>query len=1518
MDAIINKLNIARKELLDLSFRNPLLNFKLRKTTGLEFPNININDSFEYLVIEERSISFTREESSKPSRLQVFIDEKELHSRLNQTYRQATMFLEEKGANTLFLVLGFLQWYEDNVCYKSPLVLVPVELKKADNSDRFSLVYSSDDIKYNVTLATKLKMDYNINIEVDEQDDFDVLAYLRLVKDAIYTKENWDVLYTGALDFFSYGKYLMYQDLDIDKWIKDGKFINDKIINGLFIDGFNDKLTDLDAVDINEVTKPHNFYHVVDCDSSQALAIYDVNQGSNLVMQGPPGTGKSQTITNLIANAVMMGKSVLFVAEKSSALDVVYRRLKSVGLDSLALELHSHKANKRDILHSLEETINLGEPKVSDNNPLYAKYEETKDVLNKYKDAVNKPILNSHLTPLNIYGNILRLKDSLDKDGVRLPRISFKNILDWTDSEYQKRYDATKEYINVLKNVGKIEKHPFYGVGLSSCMPFEQIAIKEKIIALDDALISLTKIISEMQKNLNNHSADCIFEANRLSRSIDLCCSDFDIMGINSCDYRFLENPEYIFNIICLGQKGKKLYEDLKDKVPQESFEDYSYLDKYVEYDLISSLHKKKKKQAKEELTSYLYEMNNKTLKDLFEYLRISLYFKSEKRNIRDIFLGGYQGIVETDWDKVFEACSFIFDIHQKIASYQVIPQMKMVLMDNELMKRLQEINASYKEALENFVAALKKVMAVMEFDYSLRFGYPKWYIDYPFNDFKRLIAAFMDTDKIIEIVRYNEASAKMNELGIMELVELGQLWKGNYDYLADILEYERDTALIDYAFKEEKPLQEFKKYNHERQIEVFKDLDMTIMVENIKHILKHHFDNCPRINDNTPEMNILRREFQKKKNQMPIRKLLSKAGETIKAIKPVFMMSPLSIASYLEPGKMSFDLVVFDEASQVRPVEAFGALLRANQIVVVGDSHQLPPTNFFDTMTTKYEGVTDEDYDVSNMESILSLLLAKNIPERTLNWHYRSRHKSLIMISNKEFYDGRLNIFPSVDDLDINEGLIFNYLPKTVYLRGRTRTNPEEAKVVIKAALKHALEHPNQSLGIVSFSMAQADELYREFERQMKRNTSKEIENFFHMHETEPFFFKNLENVQGDERDVIFISVGYGHDENGYLSMDFGPLNKEGGERRLNVLITRARERTEIFSNITGYDINISKTQSLGVKALKKYLDYAQNRKNYDERNRSSDVEGFTDYIYNRLLEYGFTVLRNVGVPGFGIDLAIVDEKNPNRFLLGIECDGGAYSNFQSATDRDRLRNAVLTNLGWKIYHIWSTDFYRNPKVEFEKLLNYINNIRDVLVPVKQAPVINVKRAKAEKINDVNVIVDYKLYNGPKRRASILDEIETLSKLIEKIIEVEAPIHIHEIMRRIQGVTQVNKLTERMKKNILQAFELIKDNYEINDEFVYLPNMEIEVRRRSSIENKRMEFIPKCEIKEACYTVIDLGLATTIDEVKANVGEILGFNKTNPTLVKVVNESISELLEEKSIYIENDIYYINDYKDVQ
>ncbi len=1518
METILNKLNIARKELLDLSFRNPLLNFKLRKTTGIEFANINTNDLYEYLVSEEKACLFTKESSLRPNRIQVTCDEKELRSRLIQTYRQATMFIEEKGANTLFLALGFLKWEEEGQQLRSPLVLVPVELKKADNSDRYSMLYSNDDIKFNVSLQTKMAIDYGIKIPSFEQDELDLSKYYRTISEVVSHLEGWEVEYNGALDFFSYGKYLMYQDLDIEKWVNNGKLINDKIMKGLFVEGFHDKLSDESSIDINQITKPRNFYHVVDADSSQALAIYDVNNGSNLVMQGPPGTGKSQTITNLIANSVALGKSVLFVSEKASALEVVQRRLKSVGLNDLTLELHSNKANKKDVLKALEATVNLGEPKVEDANTLYEKYDNVRDSLNMYKDAVNKPVLKSNLSPLNIYGDLLRLKDNIDKDNVRMPHIEFKGIAYWTDEEFQKRYDVTKEFLNVAKLVGKLEKHPFYGVGLKKCLPYEQVAIKEKIIYLDESLIILTKAINDLTKLLGYHSLDNIFEANHMSYSIDECSKGIDLKGINAADYRFVENPQLVSMIIKTGIKGQKLYSMISNKIDRKFLKDFSFIQIYEAYKMIKFPHFRKKKAAFKEIKNYLGCSNINTIDAFYQYLQVASFFKKEKKNVRDIFLSSYQGIIETDWVELEKIVSFVEMIHSRIARYEILPQMKNVLMDDELLEKVCIANEDYKEKLNNFIACLDKVLKSMDVDVEKRFLYPKWYLDTSFSDFKKIINSFLDTDKIIEIVRYNEVAEKMINYELDGIVELSSIWKYKLDYLCDLLEYERLKCLIDTAFQESESLQQFKKFNHERQIEMFKELDISIMVENIKFILKKHWENCPRINDNNPQMNILRREFQKKKNQMPIRKLMGIVGDEIKKIKPVFMMSPLSIATYIEPGKMTFDLVVFDEASQVRPVEAFGALLRANQVVVVGDSHQLPPTNFFDTMTTKFEGLTDEDYDFSNMESILSLLLAKNIPQRTLNWHYRSRHKSLIMISNQEFYNNSLCLFPSVDDRDINEGLVFRYLPNTAYQRGKSRSNPKEAKEVIKAVMEHAAKYPHLSLGVVSFSMAQADEIYNEFEKARKRNDSKEIENYFHMHETEPFFIKNLENVQGDERDVIFISVGYGHDETGNLTMDFGPLNKDGGERRLNVLITRARTKTEIFSNITGYDINLAKTNSKGVMALKKYLDYAQNRQNYDERNHSTLAESFTTYIYNRLLEYGFMVERNVGVSGFGIDLAIADPVDPSHFLLGIECDGGAYKNQNSATDRERLRSAVLTNLGWKIYHLWTTDFYRNPKVEFEKLLNYINNIAHIKVSSKQPVTIDVKRHKAERIEKTHLIIDYKMYNGPKRRASIIDEIETLKQLVVKIIDCESPIHKKEIMKRIQGITQISKITEKMKKNINCAIDGVIFEYDYRDGFIYKRDQEILVRRRNMIENKRMEFVPIEEVKLACHTVIDLGLATTIDEIKTNVGDIFGFNKTNTTLVTMINSQLEKMIKEETIYIENEMYYINEYKDIE
>ncbi|RZJ24504.1 MAG: DUF3320 domain-containing protein, partial [Flavobacterium sp.] len=335
----------------------------------------------------------------------------------------------------------------------------------------------------------------------------------------------------------------------------------------------------------------------------------------------------------------------------------------------------------------------------------------------------------------------------------------------------------------------------------------------------------------------------------------------------------------------------------------------------------------------------------------------------------------------------------------------------------------------------------------------------------------------------------------------------------------------------------------------------------------------------------------------------------------------------------------------------------------------------------------------------------------AKMAPSRMLKWHYRSRHQSLIQVSNYEFYDDKLVIFPAAGQHK-NLGLYFHHLPETIYERGTSRTNPEEAQLVAEKVMQHALKHQELTLGVATFSTAQREAI--ELALEHKRRNSPETESFFNRHPHEPFFIKNLENVQGDERDVIFISMGYGHTAQGDLTMNFGPLNSDGGERRLNVLITRARQRCEVFSNFTADDLDLSRTSSRGVAALKSFLNFAQyGNLNSDSKAAKESDSYLEEAVYKALIQQGCKVQKRVGSKGFFIDLAIEDPENPGSFLLGIECDGAMYRSARSARDRDRLRQQILEASGWKLHRIWSPDWFRDPDKELKRVLQALEQTK-------------------------------------------------------------------------------------------------------------------------------------------------------------------------------------------------------------
>ncbi len=1512
MDKIRERFNIARKELLDLSFKNPLLNYKLRATTGLEFKSLNASDIFNALVNDSKKIGFTLDYVTSSNKLYVDVDDKELKRRLNKTYRQAKLYLEEKGANILFLTLGFLKWKEGEEVYRSPLILVPVDLEKSENQEKYSLVYNGEEVRLNISLITKIKSEYNIDISLDEDEDIkDIDAYFRSVDEKVKNREGFEVEATkGAFDFFSYAKYLMYKDLDLDVWTNEKGELDNDVLKKLFVTNFDDKLTDNNNLE-RDLT-PSKIYNVVDADSSQAKVIYEILQGKNMVIQGPPGTGKSQTITNIIASNLVKGKSVLFVSEKKAALEVVKRRLENIGLGDLVLELHSEKTNKKDVLHSIEQTLSLGEPKDEEDNELEKKYDLTKFELDEYKRIVNSTISNSSLPLIEVYGEALKIKNRLDELNVRFPRMTFKDISIWSHDDFSRKLDIAKEFEALVLRVGKIEKHPLYGITLEHCLPYEQVTLKEKLSDLEDSLADLISTISEIGSIFQNKSINTLFDSGRLINSINALEKYRSLALINVSDLYLLSSSDDVINLIKLA---KNFQEEIKKEYKDTAYlESKEYVNNYEEYEKLSFF-KKKKSEIPLALNKYFFlnKVGNRDRKNLYLHLKKYNLLMSNEAMFKYLFKEEYKGLFSTDWNHIINLLNPAKEFLEKLSNYSILSQTRQVIYSEDKIDELIDLRQTYFERKKDFEDKLHSFFTFAAFDSLKRFDYNYWYLDCSFVELKRIIHSWIiNIDSVIDVVRYNSLVHEFKNEGMEEL--LNYYYDTNkVEYLDLILSFEYYDALINYAYSLNSTLSSFKEFKIERLISLFKELDAKMMVENIKKVLKVHYSLMPKINDNSKDMALIRRELNKKRNKMPIRRLLLKASSAILKIKPVFMMSPISVASFLPPKEVVFDLVVFDEASQVRPVEAFGALLRAKQIVVVGDSKQLPPTNFFDNLTNKYDEVNDEDYDVSNMESILTLLLAMNIPQRTLSWHYRSRNRSLISLSNNEFYEGELKVFPSVYDSDPSKGLVFNYIKDSFYARGTTRVNKIEAKEVIKAVFEHAKNNRDLSLGVASFSLAQQEELYKEFEAQLKKCTDEEVKSFFTMHKDEPFFIKNLESVQGDERDVIFISIGYGYDEDGHITMDFGPLNKDGGERRLNVLITRAKVKCEVFSNITCNDINLSKTDAKGVVALKRFLDYAQNRIIYLNRNKESCSDDFIDFIYDKLLDYGYVVDKNIG-KDVGIDLAIFD-KAKNRYVVGLECDGGAYKNLVNTTDRERIRRNVLKSLGWKIYHVWSPDFYRNPKNEFDKILDFIQEAseEEESEEIKKEFELNLKRKQAIKVEIKENYVPYKVFQSVKRRAKVLLEEENLSNLVYKIVKVEAPIHINLLKRRLMDITSVSKLSDEQVNLLAKVVQ--EDKFKYKDEFVYLSEGQVyQVRNRSLLDkySKKVEYISKEEIDEAIRLSLNRGEASTEDEIVKIVFTYFGFNSSK-VLKDLINLEIEKMLSSNILTKEDEVIYLEE-----
>lgn len=487
------------------------------------------------------------------------------------------------------------------------------------------------------------------------------------------------------------------------------------------------------------------------------------------------------------------------------------------------------------------------------------------------------------------------------------------------------------------------------------------------------------------------------------------------------------------------------------------------------------------------------------------------------------------------------------------------------------------------------------------------------------------------------------------------------------------------------------------------------------------------------RVSERTERV-LLEHEVSKKIRHIPLRQLLKRAGEALVALKPCFMMGPMSVAQYLAPGGIGFDLVVMDEASQIKPQDALGSVARGGQLVVVGDPKQLPPTSFFDRL------VDDDEDDPTGIEESESILDATSSMffKRRLRWHYRSQHENLIAFSNHSFYDSDLVLFPSPHKETENYGIQYSRVRRGCFVN---RKNLEEAKIISDKVREHFRVCPKETIGVVAMSADQKLQIERAIETLAKEDVVFQECLDKDSTRSESLFIKNLENVQGDERDVIFISMTYGPQEpGGKVYQRFGPINSDVGWRRLNVLFTRSKKRMHIFSSMGSNDIVVGPTSKRGVQALRDFLSYCETgilHKTQRDTGRGPDSD-FEIAVIAALAQEGFECIPQVGVAGFFIDVAVVDPGNPGRYLMGIECDGATYHSAKSARDRDRLRQTILERLGWRIRRIWSTDWFKNPHGELAPIIRELHERKSPTVEV-----IDVVETEVDEIEEITEKVE-------------------------------------------------------------------------------------------------------------------------------------------------------------------------------
>jgi very-short-patch-repair endonuclease len=1331
------RLDHWKRKLLDLTKRNRLLNLKPSKTAirlhcsdpaVLEdrlaegkkitvIPMVKLSgekhERDNVLFINRTGDDFTKrfiEEALERDEIVSDMPQSELDVGMVELYRKARSDLQEGGANTLYLALGILKWKQsehEERTYRAPLILVPVKLERRSAASPVKIVHHEDEPVFNLTLLEMLRQDFELRLPGLEGElpkdhaGIDVPLIWETVRKAVRDMPGFEVVEEIVLSTFSFAKYLMWKDLaDRTEALKQSPFVRHLIDKPR--DPYEYSASFLRSDEIDEKINPADLFMPLYADSSQIVAVHASTHGGDFVLEGPPGTGKSQTIANIIAHNLALGRKVLFVSEKMAALEVVYRRLREKGLGDFCLELHSNKANKRYVLDQLGQSWhNRGVHTQAEWHEEAARLTELRNALNGLVNALHTPGPTG-VSPRAAIGRAARWQD--------LHRFR----LDWTSGlEAERAQD--KAGLAHLEQVAKRLGQSYGELDTKDKAAFADIQQTDWSHAWQSRLVQTAQhLVHAIERMLQ--SAAALVAAAGLAEPKPTLSTFRGLMSIAETiplaatrHLGFALGPDHtsVLASFDAALAALETYRANKARLscvyPDDRMADIPVEQWQADWERASA-----RPWPLRPIQCWLLagrwrknlalSARPEPVQDLPLLIKLKSACQQMNSAASELPADAPWRGLETDMDKAKTLregmARFTADVRDLPDLHAAI---KRLYVDGQ---ELLQPGMPLADTATAFIGAMQAFEdAFNHFIQEAQFKGPA-IEDLPSLEAKA--QGLIDLQPRINAwCRWQAACREAESSGLGALISALESGIVASDTAEESFKTAYCLWLANRLIDDRLALKTFSALEHEEKIKAFRELDQRVADLSIEYIRARLSGDipAPEDQDRPAGYGILSRELQKKMRHKPVRQLVAEMGDVLTALTPCLLMSPLSVSQFLSTDSQLFDLVVFDEASQITVWDAIGAIARGKNVIVVGDPKQMPPTSFFDRAAS--DGEEDEN-SVEDLESILDEAMAASIKLHRLTGHYRSRHESLIAFSNHRYYGGELVTYPSSETKQSAVSLV---KVEGLYQRGRGRTNPDEAKAIVREVVRR-LNDPElstYSIGIVALNAEQQRLIDDLLDQERRQNP--DLERFFRDDLEEPVFVKNLETVQGDQRDVILLSIGYGPDTPGAntMSMNFGPLNRKGGQRRLNVAITRAASEVIIFASFDPSMIDLTRTSAEAVRDLKHYMEFAQRgpaalgESLWNVSTHAFDSD-FEEAVAEALRKKGWRIHTQIGVSKFRIDLGIVHPDYPGRYLAGIECDGATYHRSPSARDRDRIRHAILENLGWRLVRIWSTDYWIDP----------------------------------------------------------------------------------------------------------------------------------------------------------------------------------------------------------------------------